>query len=378
MSTLSATFLQLRSTVRTGGTLDLSFSDVPMPVPVDDEVLVRLEAAPINPSDIGLMFGAADLSTIQVSGSADRPRVTGRIPERAMKAMAGRLDMPLPVGNEGAGTVVRAGASPEAQALLGRRVAMFGGAMYAQYRLLRAEQCLRLPDGTTAEAGAACFVNPLTALGMVETMRLEGHRALVHTAAASNLGQMLLRICHADGIPLVNIVRAPAQAERLRDLGATHVCDTSSPSFTQDLLTSLIETGATIAFDATGGGTLAGQILRGMEGALTTRAAAYSPYGTTTHKQVYVYGRLESAPLELAGGYGMAWSVGGWLLSPFLERIGPQATARLRARVVDELTSTFVSHYARTIALPEILAPDAIDTFTRRATATKVLVDLTR
>ena len=285
----SRTGLQLRTLVKRSGELELSLHSVPVPDPGADEVLVRIEAAPINPSDIGLLFGAADLATIQVAGSAALPVMTARIPERAMPAMAARLEQSLPAGNEGAGVVVATGSSDAAHALMGKTVALLGGAMYAQYRCIKAEQCLVLPAGATPADGASCFVNPLTALGMVETMRLEGHKALVHTAAASNLGQMLNKICVKDGIGLVNIVRKPEQEAILRAIGAKHVCNASSPTFMSELTEALVATGATIAFDATGGGKLAGQILTGMEAALNRNAKEYSRYGSTTHKQVYIY-----------------------------------------------------------------------------------------
>ena len=288
------TSLELRSLVKSCGELELSLVSTVIPTPAPDEVVVRIEAAPINPSDIGLLFGAADMSTAHASGSADSPVVTASIPERFLKSMAGRLDQSMPVGNEGAGVVVEAGVSGAAQALLGKPVAVIGGAMYTQYRCIKVDQCLLLPDGTTPAEGASCFVNPLTALGMVETMRREGHKALVHSAAASNLGQMLSKICIKDQIALVNIVRKPEQEQILRSLGAKHVCNTASSTFMEELTAALIATGATVAFDATGGGKLAGQILTCMEAALNKSAKEYSRYGSTTHKQVYIYGGLDN------------------------------------------------------------------------------------
>jgi NADPH2:quinone reductase len=314
--------LQLRSTIKRSGELELSLVDTPVPEPAPDEVVIRVEAAPINPSDIGLLFGAADMSTAKGSGTADRPVVTAKVPDKLMKAMAGRLDQSMPVGNEGAGIVVEAGASPAAQALLGRTVAAIGGAMYSQLRCVKVDQCLPLPPGTKAAEGASCFVNPLTALGMVETMRMEGHKALVHTAAASNLGQMLNRICIADGIGLVNIVRKPEQEKLLRELGARPVCNATSPSFLHALTEALVATGATIAFDAIGGGRLAGQILSCMEAAVNRTAKEYSRYGSAVHKQVYIYGGLDTGPTEFVRNFGMGWGMGGWLLFPFLQKIG--------------------------------------------------------
>jgi NADPH:quinone reductase len=368
------TGLQLRSLARSNGQLELSLVSVPVPDPLPDEVLVRIEASPLNPSDLGLLFGPADMSTATYSGTADRPVVTATIPPERMKDIAGRLDQSMPIGNEGAGVVVAAGASDEARALLGRTVAVIGGAMYSQYRSIKAEQCLVLPEGTAAAEGASCFVNPLTALGMVETMRRERHTALVHTAAASNLGRMLNRICLADAVGLVNIVRSQAQEDALRALGAVHVCNSTSSAFMPELTAALIATGATLAFDAIGGGPLAAQILTCMEVAASRNATPYSRYGSTLHKQVYVYGRLDPRPIELAGSFGMAWSVGGWLVFPFLQKIGTAAAQTLRERVVAELKTTFASHYARSVSLAEALQPDAIADYGRRATGEKYLI----
>ena len=369
------TALQLRSLVKQSGELEVSLASVPVPEPAANEVLVRIEASPINPSDLGLLFGAADMSSVKASGSPERPVVRARIPDAAMKAMAGRMDVSMPVGNEGAGVVVAAGASEAAQALLGKTVAVLGGAMYAQYRCIAADQCLVLPAGATPADGASSFVNPLTALGMVETMRREGHSALVHTAAASNLGQMLNRICMADGVALVNIVRKPEQAELLKAMGAAHVCMAGSATFLQDLTDALVATGATIAFDATGGGKLAGQILGCMEAALNRTAKEYSRYGSTTHKQVYIYGGLDTGPTEFNRNFGMTWGMGGWLLFPFLQKIGPAAAQVLKQRVAAELKTTFASHYAKEVSLAEVLQPDMIAVYGQRATGVKYLIN---
>jgi len=372
---LPRTGLELRSLVKPEGELELSLVSQPVATPAADEVVVRIEAAPINPSDIGLLFGAADMNTAKISGSAEHPVVTARIPERAMKGMAARVGQSLPVGNEGAGVVVAAGALAAAQALLGRTVAVLGGAMYTQYRCIKVEQTLLLPAGTTPAEGASCFVNPLTALGMVETMRREGHKALVHTAAASNLGQMLNRICIKDGVALVNIVRKPEQEAILRAIGAKYVCNAASPTFLEDLTQALVATGATIAFDATGGGKLAGQILGCMEAALNKTATEYSRYGSTTHKQVYLYGGLDTSPTEFNRNFGTAWGMGGWLLFPFLQRIGAEAAQALRQRVANELKTTFASHYAKEISLAQALQLDAIQDYGQRATGVKYLIN---
>ena len=369
------TGLQLRSLVKPDGELQISLLSVATPDPAPDEVLVRIDATPINPSDIGLLFGAADISTAKVSGTPASPVITAQVPARLMKSMAGRLGQSLPVGNEGAGLVVAAGTSAAAQALLGKTVAVIGGAMYAQYRSIKAEQCLLLPEGTTAAEGASCFVNPLTSLGMVETMRREGHKALVHTAAASNLGQMLNKICSKDRIDLVNIVRKPEQAAILKGIGAKYVCDTSSPTFMEDLTQALVDTGATIAFDAIGGGKLAGQILGCMEAALNRSAKEYSRYGSSTHKQIYLYGSLDTSPTEFNRNFGMAWGISGWLLFPFLQRIGASAAQALRQRVAAELKTTFASAYSKEISLAEALQPEAIAAYAQRATGSKYLIN---
>jgi len=373
--TLPATTLQIRTLVRHNGELELSLHEEPIPQPAANEVVVRVEAAPMNPSDLGLLFGAADMRTAKASGTASRPVVTASIPEVAMKSMAARLDQSMQVGNEGAGVVVAAGASPAAQALMGRTVAMIGGAMYTQYRCIDAAQCMPLPEGTTPAEGASSFVNPLTALGMVETMRREGHKALVHTAAASNLGQMLNRICIQDGIGLVNIVRKKEQEDILRAIGAKYVCNATSPDFMQELTDALVATGATLAFDAIGGGKLAGQILTCMEVAANKTAKEYSRYGSNVYKQVYIYGSLDSRPTELSRAFGLTWGVGGWLLTPFLQKIGPAEIGRLRQRVASELKTTFASHYTQVVSLQETLQLPNIAIYNKRSTGEKFLIN---
>ena len=373
MANIPSTALQLRSLVTKDGELQLSLARVAVDEPGADEVLVRVEGTPINPSDLGLLIGPADMKAARVSGKGAEAVVSAPVAPQFMRMMAARVGQSMPVGNEGAGVVVKAGASPAAQALLGKTVAMIGGAMYAQYRTIKAADILQLHPGTTAAEGASCFVNPLTALSMVEVMKREGHHALVHTAAASNLGQMLNKICIKDGVPLVNIVRSPEQAKILRDIGARHICDSSAPDFMQSLVAALVETGATLAFDAIGGGKLAGQILTAMEIAANKTAKEYSRYGSTVHKQVYIYGRLDTRPTELGAGLGMAWGVGGWLLTPFLMKLGADALL-LRARVMAELKTTFASHYSHEISLAEALKPAVIEAYNRRATGEKFLI----
>ncbi|MEI6498191.1 MAG: zinc-binding dehydrogenase [Actinomycetota bacterium] len=365
---------QIRSLVTAEGELQLSIATVAMPQPAEHEVLVRIEAAPINPSDLGLLLGMADVSKATTSGPADDPVVTAPISPAVLAALAGRVGESMPVGNEGCGVVVAAGTTPDAQALIGHTVALIGGATYGEYRCVPAMGCLVLPDGTDPADGASCFVNPLTALSMVEVMRMEGHTALVHTAAASNLGQMLVRICLADGVSLVNIVRRPEQVALLRELGAEYVVDSSASTFMADLTQALIATGATLAFDATGGGRLAGQILSGMEAAANATATEYSRYGSTVHKQVYIYGGLDRGPTEVVRNFGMAWSIGGWLLTPFLQKLGVPGMLRLRERVVAELTTTFASHYTDEVSLAGALSLDAIHTYARQATGQKFLI----
>jgi NADPH:quinone reductase-like Zn-dependent oxidoreductase len=375
MSVDGKTGLQLRSLIKKSGELEISLLQVPTPEPSADEVVVRVEASPINPSDLGLLVGAADMTSAKAAGSKDAPIITARVPEAAMRAMAGRLDESMPVGNEGAGVVIRAGSSDAAKALMGKTVSVIGGAMYSQYRTVKASDCLALPTGTTAAEGASWFVNPFTALGMTETMRREGHKALVHTAAASNLGQMLNKICLKDGIGLVNIVRKAEQAEILRKIGAKYVVDSSSPTFMSDLTNALAETGATIAFDAIGGGKLPGQILTCMEAAINREAKAYSRYGSNVYKQVYLYGMLDPGPTELNRAFGMAWGIGGWLVTPFLMKISAADRQRLRERVASELKTTFASHYTQVVSLAEALQLSHLAVYGKRATGEKYLIN---
>lgn len=373
-----ATGLQLRSTIRKEGILELSLVEVPTPQPNPDEVIVRIEAAPLNPSDLGLLFGGADMTTAQASGTHENTVVTAKVPPAVMAAMAGRLEQSLPVGNEGAGVVIQAGSSPEAQALLGKTVAVLGGSMYSQFRCIKAEQCLLLPAGTTPTEGASCFVNPLTVLGMLGTMRAEGHSALVHTAAASNLGQMLNRACIQDNVGLVNIVRKQEHVDLLKRSGATYVCNSSEPTFMDDLAEALVATGATLAFDATGGGRLAGQILAAMEVAANRTAKEYSRYGSTVHKQVYIYGGLDRGPTEFNRAFGMAWGIGGWLLTPFIQKVGPAAAQDLRQRVAREIKTTFASSYTKVVSLAQALHLDEIAVYGKQATGEKYLVNPNR
>jgi len=367
--------LQIRSLIKSTGELELRLVSIPTPTPGPNEVLVRVDAAPLNPSDLGLLFGAADMTAAVQVGTQDQPIISARVPEAAIKGMAGRFDQSMAVGNEGAGLVIGAGASDAAQALLGKVVAVLGGAMYSQFRCVPIEQCLPLPSGASAADGASSFVNPMTALAMIETMRAEGHTALVHTAAASNLGVMLNRICLKDQIPLVNIVRSPSQTEILRALGARYICDSSSPTFIQDLTQALSATGATLAFDAIGGGPLAGQILTGMEAVISAKSKEYSRYGSAVHKQVYIYGALGLGPVQIERNIGMTWGVGGWLVFPYLQKLDPAVMRRLKQRVADELRTTFESHYAGELSLAEALHLDTIAVYGKRSTGQKYLIN---
>lgn len=364
---------ELRSTVSDDGRVTLAMREFDIAEPGPDEVVVRIEASPINPSDLGMLFGGADLSAAESAGTDELPAVWARLSRAALDSQRARVGKPMPVGNEGGGTVIAAGSSDAAQALLGKVVGFLSGNAYATHRTVNVSSCLAMHAGTTGEQAAACFVNPLTALGMVETMRAEGHTALVHTVGASNLGQMLNRICLDDGVGLVNLVRKPEPAELLRDAGAEHVVDTSSATFRDDLVAALRATGATIAFDAIGGGDLASTLLSCME-QVASEGDEFSRYGSTVHKQVYVYGGLDRGPTTLHRDFGMTWSIGGWLLTPFLMQLGAEGTERLRRRVADEITTTFASNYGLKVTLPEAVDPDAVKRYGRMATGDKALV----
>ncbi|HEY5203877.1 MAG TPA: NADH oxidase [Roseiarcus sp.] len=364
---------ELRSLITSDGRLKLSIAEAPVPTPGENEVVVRIDAAPLNPSDIRTLLGQANLATLRAGGSPGAPGAEAEIPAGPLAAAAQRLDRPIPVGNEGAGVVLQAGAS--AQALLGRAVAIapFGGS-YATYKIMKAGDCLVLPEGTSARDGASAFVNPLTALGMTDTMRREGHSALVHTAAASNLGQMLNRLCLADGVPLANVVRSSAQAETLRAQGASYIIDSTADGFRDALADAIAKTGATLGFDAIGGGRMAATILGAMEQVLRRKLTAYSRYGSPVHKQVYIYGGLDPSPRIIEGDLGMAWGVGGWLVSYFLAKLAPNEAQSLRARAAREIKTTFASRYTAEISLGQAVSPDVIRAYAKHATGQKYLV----
>jgi NADPH:quinone reductase-like Zn-dependent oxidoreductase len=362
------------SLIKESGELEISLARQPMPQPRDHEVLVRVLATPINPSDLGLLVGGADVSTAKASQRDGQPLLTAAVPPAGMRAMAGRVGDAMPIGNEGCGKVVKAGASPEAQALLGKTVALLGGAMYAEYRCLPAAMCMELPAGTDPADGASCFVNPLTALAFTEVMKRDGFTGLVHTAAASNLGQMLVKICAKDNIPLVNIVRNAEQVALLKSIGAKYVLDSSQESFMEGLVGALSETGAMLGFDAIGGGKLAGQILAAMEQAAVKRMTSYSRYGSDAAKQVYIYGGLDLGPTVLNRSFGLTWSLSGFLLTPFLAKAGPEVMGRMRKRVVDELTTTFKSHYSQRVSLAQVLDPATLQAINAKRTGEKYLI----
>ena len=361
---------QIKSKISKEGLLTISLDQVEVPEPGDNEVLIKVQATPINPSDLGLLVGPADISSLKEikKGSV----VEMKVPDGLIRSVAARFDQNLPVGNEGAGLVESAGKG--AEHLIGKTVGLAGGAMYSEYRCVPASSCLVMNEGTTPEQAASCFVNPLTALGMVETMRMENHTGLVHTAAASNLGQMLIKICSTENIPLVNIVRKEEQADMLKSLGANFVCNSSLDSFMDDLVDALVQSGSTLGFDATGGGKLSSQILTAMEVAANKTATEYSRYGSDKFKQVYIYGGLDRSPTTLTRSFGFSWGLGGWLLTPFIGRIGPERFVELRKKVADEISTTFESKYSNIISLEEVLKVENILSYTKQATGDKYLI----
>ncbi|MDA7747858.1 zinc-binding dehydrogenase [Gammaproteobacteria bacterium] len=367
---------EIRSKVTSEGNIEISIATVAKPIPSDDEVLIRVEAAPINPSDLGLLLSfGADLTSINVTGSGDETVTSMKIHPGLMGAMKPRLDESMQVGNEGSGVIVEAGVN--AKDLIGKTVGLAGGSMYSQYRCVPAASCLVMDDGTSSSEAASSFVNPLTALAFIETMKMENHTAIVHTAAASNLGQMLVKICKADSVSLVNIVRKQEQVDILKNIGAEHICNTSDPDFMETLVTALIATGATLGFDATGGGNsgeLPGQILAAMEIAANKTAKEYSRYGSDTYKQVYIYGGLDQSPTILKRAFGMSWGLGGWLLTPMIGKIGMERFGQMRQRVAKEITTTFASTYVQEVSFEEMLQPEIIKSYAKQATGKKYLV----
>ncbi len=371
---MTNTNIQLTSTISEDNKLTLALQNIEMPQPSADEVIIRIEAAPLNPSDLGVLFSAADLSTAVQSGTENNPVVTADVPAQFMPSLKTRVGKATPVGNEGAGTVVAAGSSPAAQALMGKMVAVIGGGSYRQYHCANIQSCLVLKEGTTAKQGASSFVNPLTALAMVETMRSEGHKAIIHAAAASNLGQMLNRICIADGIDLINIVRKPEQETLLRDMGAKYIVNSSSESFLTDLTAAIVETGATIAFDPIGGGQLSSDILNCMEIAAARDMKEHTIYGSDTFKQVYIYGALNRGPITINRNFGFAWGVNGFLLFNALSKLSTETVVAMRKRVANEISTTFASHYTHEVSLSEALQLQSIAAYSKQATGEKYLI----
>ena len=362
---------QITSTVTDEGKLEIAITESERPIPGDDEVLIQVEATPINPSDLGLLIGPGDINTLK----AENSKIIMDVPKAIMGAMEPRLNKPMPVGNEGSGVIIEAGAN--AQELLGKVVSVVGGGMYTQYRCLPAASCMVMNEGTEPRDCASSFVNPLTALGMVETMKMEGHTALVHTAAASNLGQMLVKICKDDGVQLVNIVRKQEHVDLLKSFGAQFVCNSSDDGFMEQLTSAITETKATLAFDATGGGELAGKILACMEAAARKNATEYSPYGSTDHKQVYIYGALNQSGITLPNNrsFGMYWGIGGFLLTPFLGKVGFEKMGELQARVASEIKTTFASTYTQEVSLEEVLTLESLMVYAKQATGEKFLIN---
>lgn len=369
------TGLNLRSLVTDDGHLQLILKEAPVPEPGDDDVVVRIEATPINPSDQATLIFPADVTTGKTRGSGADTVYSARLKAGIESRVKPRIGKPLPAGNEGAGTVVKAGSSKAAQALLGKTVAVMDGALYCQYRKVNVMQCMPLNEGTTAREAASSFVNPLTALGFVETMRAEGFKAIVHTAAASNLGQMLNRICLNDGIDLVNIVRKPEQVELLKSQGAKYVLNSSDDNFMRDLTTAIEATEAFVAFDATGGGDLGSRILTCMEKAALKDTELPGPYGSNIFKQLYIYGSLDMSPTVINRNFGFSWGINAWLLTPFIQKVGPEKTQELQKRVANELTTTFASHYSDEISLTDALQADIVAEYSKQATGKKFLIN---
>lgn len=374
MTDIPATHKVMLTLVKAEGQLEVFLEERPMPRPKAHEVLVKVLATPINPSDLGLLVGAADMGTAKAGERNGLPMISANISDAGMRAMQGRVGDALPIGNEGCGIVVAAGENPDAQALIGKMVAMLGGEIYAEYRCLPVQMCMELPDGTDPKDGASCFVNPLTSLAFTEVAKAGGHKALVHTAAASNLGQMLVKICAADGLELVNIVRSEEQAELLKGLGSRYVVNSQDSDFMEQLIAALVETGATLAFDAIGGGKLGGQILTAMEAAAVKRMTVYSRYGSDAYKELYIYGGLDMGPTQFTRNFGFSWSINGFLLTPFMAKAGPEVVARMRKRVANELTTTFKSHYSQEISLTDALKLDVVQAYNAKRTGDKYLI----
>ncbi len=362
---------QVFSTISKDGQLTLEIIDGDIPTPGPDDVVVKMEAAPINPSDMFPMFGTANMEKAENKNG----KLTAPVPQNMLGAVRARLDQTLPIGNEGAGTVIAAGDGDMAKALDGKRVGvMANGAAYAQYVRVPAVNCLPHKDTTTPLQAASSFVNPMTALCFLETLRLEKHKAIIHTAAASNLGQMLVKLCKNENVPLLNIVRSGEQAALLKSLGGEHIVDSSGDDFFDRLTEAIDATGATLGFDAIGGGLMANTILTAMERSLSKSASGLNTYGSIEMKQVYIYGGLDMMPTTLNRGYGMSWGVGGWLMPYWLARIGMERVIELRQKVADEITTTFASAYTAEMSLAEALDPKMIARYLPKKTGEKYII----
>lgn len=363
---------QILSTLTADGAITAEIVPFTLPTPTGNQVVVRVEAAPINPSDLSMLFGPADIE----QGEYSPGKVVARMAPNFAAMMRARHGLPLPMGVECAGTVIAAGDGAAAQAILGKRVSCVTRTAFATHAMTEAPMTIALPDDVTAAQGASTFVNPMTALGFVETMRRDGFSGIVHTAAASNLGRMLIRICAADGVPLVNIVRKPDQVALLRGLGAEHVLDSTAPDFQERLTDAIAATGAMAGFDAIGGGTMSSQILAAMERAAlrANTDQAFTLYGSNVPKKVYIYGALDLGPTILDRSLDFRWQLAAWLLPPFLASCEPEVARRLRARVLAELKTTFASHYEAQIDLDAMLSREAVLAYNARRSGEKYLL----
>ena len=366
---MATTGKQLFTTLNANGSLTVAIEDVTFPDPTGDQVLVKMEAAPINPSDLAILIGAADLE----NASYSHGKFVATVPEPFNTSSQARHGIKLPAGNEGAGTVLAAGDSDSAKALVGQRVACVPGNAYSQYCIVDASTCLALGDHSV-EDGASAFVNPMTALGFAENARMDGQDAILHTVGASNLGQMLTRICKEDGIGLVNIVRKDSQADLLAGLGSTHLVNSSDDNFMHQLRSAIEDTGAFYGFDPIGGGQSVDNAFKAMEQVAVNRMTEYSRYGSNQPKRMFIYGRLDTRPTTLSPSYGFGWTLSGWLLFPFLELAGSETVGRMRKRVLDNLTTTFASHYKKRVNLDEMLTKAAVTDYRAMKTGEKYLV----
>lgn len=366
---MTTTGKQLFTTLSADGKLTLELSEETFPEPTGNQVLVKMEAAPINPSDLAILTSAADFENAEYAPG----KVVADMPEPFLSGQKGRHGQRLESGNEGAGTVVATGDGDMAKALMGQRVACVPGHAFSQYAIADAMMCLPLGEHSS-EVGASSFVNPMTALGFVETAKAEGHDAIIHLAAASNLGQMLNKICLEDGMKLVNIVRKESHVELLKGIGATHIVNSSDDDYMSQLRAAISETGAFLGFDPIGGGQNTDHVLKAMEQVAAGQMDEYSRYGSNQDKKVYMYGRLDLGPTILTPSYGLQWCVSGWLLTPFLAKAGMETVIKMRTRVQQNLTTTFASSYKAKVDLEQMLTKEAILDYRQMKTGEKYLV----